>query len=164
MADYFTPTIIDPVVPNADMTPLEKLLLSHIFDSEPDGDATYFFSEQGASDMLFVTRSELESALAASESINSGANEFIKEKLAEIPPDATDVDIDLSGSTSWEFFLQDIVKRSQTLRYVTGVSSFTCSKMRPDGFGGMVVLITADAILGKSTNALLEEFLAEQFP
>ena len=33
--------------------------------------------------------------------------------------------------------------------------------MRPDGFGGMAVLITADAILGKSTNDILEDFLAE---
>jgi hypothetical protein len=34
--------------------------------------------------------------------------------------------------------------------------------MRPDGFGGMAVLITADAIRGKSTNDILEDFLAEQ--
>jgi len=33
--------------------------------------------------------------------------------------------------------------------------------MRPDGFGGMAVLITADTIKGKSTNDILEEFLAE---
>jgi hypothetical protein len=34
--------------------------------------------------------------------------------------------------------------------------------MRPDGFGGMAVLITADAILGKSTDDILEDFLAER--
>jgi hypothetical protein len=33
--------------------------------------------------------------------------------------------------------------------------------MRPDGFGGMAVLITADAIVGKSTSDLLEDFLVE---
>jgi hypothetical protein len=33
--------------------------------------------------------------------------------------------------------------------------------MRPDGFGGMAVLITRDAIVGKSTNDLIEDFLAE---
>jgi hypothetical protein len=33
--------------------------------------------------------------------------------------------------------------------------------MRPDGFGGMAVLITADAVRGKSTNDLIEEFLSE---
>ena len=72
----------------------------------------------------------------------------------------TEIEIDFSG-TSWEFIFQDIVRRSATLRYVTAVTSFTCSKMRPDGFGGMAVLITADAIVGKSTNDILEDFLAE---
>jgi hypothetical protein len=33
--------------------------------------------------------------------------------------------------------------------------------MRIDGFGGMAVLITRDAIVGKSTNDLLDDFLAE---
>lgn len=47
------------------------------------------------------------------------------------------------------------------MRYVTALSSFTCSKMRPDGFGGMAVLITADSVMGKSTHDILEDFLAE---
>ena len=80
--------------------------------------------------------------------------------MAAAPADDTEIDIDFSG-TSWEFIFQDIVRRSSTLRYVTAVTSFTCSKMRPDGFGGMAVLITADAIVGKSTNDILEDFLAE---
>jgi hypothetical protein len=37
----------------------------------------------------------------------------------------------------------------------------TRSCSRPDGFGGVAVLITADAIRGKSTNDILEDFLAE---
>lgn len=56
------------------------------------------------------------------------------------------------------------MRRSPTLDNVTVISAFTCSKMRPDGFGGMAVLITADAIKGKSTNDLLEDFLAEAEP
>ena len=66
----------------------------------------------------------------------------------------------MSG-TSIEFFLQDIVKRSATLKYVTVVSAFTCSKMRPDGFGGMAVVITADAIKGKSTDDIVNDCLDE---
>ena len=61
----------------------------------------------------------------------------------------------------WECLLQDIVRRSPTLRYVTAIASFDCSKIRPGGFGGMAVLITADRIIGKSTHDLLQEFLAE---
>ena len=33
--------------------------------------------------------------------------------------------------------------------------------MRPDGFGGMAVLVTADAIKGKSTEDILGDFLDE---
>jgi hypothetical protein len=53
------------------------------------------------------------------------------------------------------------VRRSSTLRYVTVVTSFTCSKMRPDGFDGMAVLITADAVTGKSTEDILCDLLDE---
>ena len=38
MADYFTPTDIQQTIPEADMTPLERLLLSHVFEAERDGD------------------------------------------------------------------------------------------------------------------------------
>ena len=57
-----------------------------------------------------------------------------------------------------------IVRRSASLRYVTAVSAFTCSKMRLDGFGGMAVLITASGVMGKSTNDIIEDFLNEAVP
>lgn len=160
MADYFEQTVVQQIIPTADMTPLERLLLSHIFECEPDCDGWYFFAEQSPSTMIFVTRAELQAALASSPDVESAAHLYVTEQLATANADATEIDLDLSG-TSWEFFLQDIVKRSRTLAYVSVVAAFTCSKMRPDGFGGMAVLITRDAIVGKSTNDLLEDFLAE---
>ena len=42
MADYHSPTVVQPTIPNADMTPLERLLLTRIFEAEPDGDGLYF--------------------------------------------------------------------------------------------------------------------------
>jgi hypothetical protein len=33
--------------------------------------------------------------------------------------------------------------------------------MRPDGFGGMAVLITPSAVMGKSTNDIVEDLLNE---
>ncbi len=160
MADYFEQTVVQQTIPSADMTPLERLLLSRIFQCEPDGDGCYFFAEQSPSTMIFATRTELEAALASSPALGSAAHLHVSEQLASADADATEIDLDLSG-TSWEFFLQDIVKRSATLAYVSVVAAFTCSKMRPDGFGGMAVLITRDAIVGKSTSDLLEDFLAE---
>jgi hypothetical protein len=38
MADYFTPTVIQPTIPLDAITPLARLLLSHIFNAEPDGE------------------------------------------------------------------------------------------------------------------------------
>jgi hypothetical protein len=167
VADYYTPTVLQPSIPDADMTPLERLLLSHIFEAECDGDDWYFFSEQGPADMLSIERTALDAALAASESAGeSVANSFVQEHLPDLQsgePPLSHLDLDLS-TTSWEFIMQDIVRRSPTLRYVSAVSSFTCSKMRPDGFGGAVVVISADKIVGQSTNDLLEEFIAQVAP
>ena len=167
MADYFTPTVIQQTLPEADMTPLERLLLSHIFEAERDGEGWYFFSEQGPADMILAERAALETALTESQApAENVANTLVKEHLLKpqgAEPDAQLVDLDLS-MTSWEAILQNIVRRSPTLRYVSAVSSFTCSRMRPDGFGGAVVVISADAILGKSTNDLLEEFIGRVAP
>ena len=67
----------------------------------------------------------------------------------------------ISARTSYEFIFQEIVKRSSTLNHIAIVTSFTCTKMRPDGFGGMAVLVTADAIKGKSTQDIIGDFLDE---
>jgi hypothetical protein len=160
MADYFSPTVVQPTIPNADMTVLERLLLTLIFESEPDGDGLYFFAEQAPADMIWVCRTDLEAALAASQGADSEANATIADQLSRAPTEEAEFELDLSG-TSWEFLFQDIVRRSTTLSYVTVVTSFTCSKMRPDGFGGMAVLITADAIKGKSTEDILSDLLDE---
>ncbi len=129
MAGYFSPTVIQETIPAADMTPLELLLLSHIFDAEQDGDGWYFFSAQGPSDLLYIARRELEAALAASQGAGENvANTFVIEQLsaqqtADPPPSHRDLDL---STTSWEFIMQDVVRRSAALSYVAAVSAFTC--------------------------------------
>jgi hypothetical protein len=167
MADYYTPTVIQQTIPEGDMTPLERLLLSHVFDAERDGEGWYFFSEVGPVDMTVIGRAALEAALGASGlDADNTANAFVRKLLAGPKDEGLQddhVDVDFS-KTSWASILQDIVRRSPTLRYVSAVSSFTCSRMRPDGFGGAVVVISADAILGKSTTDLIEEFIEQVAP
>jgi hypothetical protein len=160
MADYFEQTVVQQSIPETDMTPLERLLLSRIFESERDGEAWYFFAEDNPCTMIHTTRAELAESLASSPDRDSAAHRYVAERSVAVSADAVEVDLDLSG-TSWEFFLQDVVRRSQTLSYISIAAAFTCSRMRPDGFGGMAVLITADAIRGKSTNDLIEEFLSD---
>ncbi|HJU19310.1 MAG TPA: hypothetical protein VJ770_22885 [Stellaceae bacterium] len=140
----------------------ERLLLTQIFSSEPDGDGLYFYAEEGPSDLAVADRGELEKALAASRKAgDSRAAHHVANCLAQYPADEAEVEIDLSGAISWETFVQDIVRRSPRLRYVSVISSFNCSKPRPDGFGGLAVLITAACIFGKSTDDLIAEFLKE---
>jgi hypothetical protein len=164
MADYFTPTIIQPAIPAADITALERLLLSHVFNAEPDGDRFYFYADEGPADIIWLDRAPLEAALAQSQAAaGDTAPIVVAEQLARVPADNVEVELDFSDR-SWEAIFQDIIRRSPTLRYVTAVSAFTCSKMRPDGFGGMAVLITADTVMGKSTSDIVEDFLNEAVP
>ena len=160
MADYFSPTVIPEIIPNADMTKLELLLLSHIFDAAPDGDGTYFHSWQGPSDLIWVDRAELTAALDAACGSDSQVRGYVEEKLKNATSGDDIIDLDMSG-VSWEVILQDIVRRSTKLRYITVTTAFTCSKMRADGFGGMALFITADAIKACSTTEFLSDCLAD---
>jgi hypothetical protein len=139
MANYLSPTVIQQPIPVADMTPLERLVLSLIFDAEPDGEALYFHASLGPSDAIGLSIDDLPTAFEASAGIERTATTYVAERLAATPAGDTESAIDFSG-TSREFIFQDIVRRSATLRYVTAVTSFTCSKMRLDGFGGRLAL------------------------
>jgi len=142
------------------MTPLERLLLTKIFESELDGDGLYFFAEIMPVDQFELPIETLRNALAASDGVASETATFVFDQIKNIGEDDSDLEFDLSV-TSWEFIFQDIIKRSATLDHVTVVSAFTCTRMRPDGFGGMASLITADAIRGKSTEDILSDFLEQ---
>jgi hypothetical protein len=162
MADCFSPTVIQPAIPVADTTPLERLLLSHIFHVEDDPGGLYFYADEGPAATIWLDRAPLEAALAQSPvTINTGAAAtFVIEQLERVPADDVEIELDISNML-WEAIFQDIVRRSRILRYVTAVSSFTASKMRPDAIGGMAVLIAPSAIMGKSTSDIIEDFLAE---
>ncbi len=161
MADYYTPTVVQEVIPNADMTPLEQFLLSRIFEAEPDGDGTYFFSSEGALDFIWADRTELKQALDVSRDAESQVRASIKKQLADAEADDDgEIELDMSEA-SWEHILQDIVQRSSSLRYITVSAAFTCSKMRADGFGGMALFITADAVKGCSTVEFIADCLSE---
>jgi hypothetical protein len=124
----------------------------------------YFFADEGPADMIWLDRAPIDAALAQSQNtIESTAASVVTGQLAQVPADNVEITLDFSDR-SWESIFQDIVRRSASLRYVTAVSSFTCSKMRPDAFGGMAVLITASAVVGKSTNDILEDFLNDALP
>ena len=159
MADYYTSTVVQPEIPLTDMTALEHLVLTNMFSTEVIDGELYLYAEDGPSTDLFLSVREIQQALQASAGQESQLLPLLEALLAASSADATEIEVDLSG-TSYEYVLQDIVRRSRTVPYVTVVSSFTCSKMRPDGFGGCATLITPHAIEGVSTHTFLEERIA----
>ncbi|MCI4680798.1 hypothetical protein K9U39_19790 [Rhodoblastus acidophilus] len=158
MADFYSPTVIQQQIPVADITPLERLVLSHIFYAESDGETISFNAADGPATTIWLPITDLRVAFDASAKAESSAGDYVADRLTSASIVDGDIEIDFSGM-SWECIFQDIVRRSSTLRYLTAVTSFTCSQMQADGFGGMAILITADAIKGKSTEDILCELL-----
>ncbi|EKS26808.1 MULTISPECIES: hypothetical protein [Nitrobacteraceae] len=157
MASYYVPTVVQTTIPDSDMTQLERLVLSHIFSAEPDSDGLYFFAEESPAECLELDVAELRDAYRASADVDSVLIAIVADRLAEVEAGETHVELDLTV-ISWATIFQDIVRRSPTLDEVAVSSAFTCSKMRPDGFGGMAVLITADAIRSGATDEMLAGF------
>jgi hypothetical protein len=157
MVSYYVPTVVQTTIPDTDMTPLERLVLSHIFSAEPDGDGLYFFAEESPAECLELDVAELRDAHHASADVNSVLNAIVADRLAQVEAGDTHVELDLSV-ISWATIFQDVVRRSPTLDEVAVSSAFTCSRMRSDGFGGMATLITATAILSGSTDEMLAGF------
>jgi hypothetical protein len=158
MANCYSPTVVQPEIPVSDISPLERLLLDQIFSAPEDDGTLYLYAEERPSDYLIIPAKDLRKAFQASTSIPSQIASVIEDALKQSTADDDDIEIDLS-SISFEPILQDIVRRSKTLPYITVTTSFMCDKMRPDCFGGLATLITADAIIGKSTDQILQELL-----
>jgi hypothetical protein len=158
MADYRSPTVVQQMIPVSDMTSLEHLLLTNIFDAEPHDDRLYLSTYESPASLIWVSRAKLEAALAAPENVIYKKVTDFTEELQKAPAAETTIMLDVS-MMSWEEMLQNIIKRSSTLKYISAVTSYTCSKMRVDGWGGYVVLITSDMISGKGTDDILGEML-----
>jgi hypothetical protein len=168
LADYHSPTLVQPNLPAADMTPLERLILDLVFDMESEADGVYYHSWCGPSDIVTLSVDDLRAACDASRgygetSIGKQVAALLVRHDADAgddPPD--DIDVDLTDTDSgWDRMFQDIVRRSATIDEIVVTTAFTCTKMRPVGFGGSVMLIAADAIRYRSTIDMLEESRTE---
>jgi hypothetical protein len=80
-------TIIQPAIPDADMTPLERLLLTQTFSASADGDGVYFYSEEGPVDFFALSRVEIDAALAASNGTAGTVATFVAERLSRVAPE-----------------------------------------------------------------------------
>jgi hypothetical protein len=129
MPDYFQPTVVRQTIPLADMTPLENLFLSNIFDAEMKDDGVYFYAEENTNDFLTIPVAELKAAIAASAGTASNLYNALDESTTvndalASPDDDEDAEIQLDDiNVDWEVILQDVVRRSKTLRYISVVAS-----------------------------------------
>lgn len=157
MPDFFTECVVQPTIPHTDMTCLERLLLGAIFETEASDEGLYLFSRKDPTDFPSVLANELRTAHAASIDVDSRLNERVAALLDGDDVDG-EIEIDL-GEEGWAAILKDIVRRSEAIDSISVVAVFSCTRMQPDAFGGMAMLITNDAIRVKNTDDLLDEFL-----
>ncbi len=158
MADYFSQTVIRPDIPRTAMTALEYKVLGQIFDHEDVGDDVYFCAGHGPNDLLFLDLAEVKALLTEDEGVAGGLADLVRQEIAKCDADDAELELDMSA-IGFEGIFQDIVQRS-ALDHVEVEAAWTCSKMRPDGFGGAATLITADEIEAVSTAGWLEEAIA----
>lgn len=156
MADYHSPTIVRPDIPRAAMTLLEHRLLIGMFSHEGGEDEVYYFAEDYVNDLLHLDLAEVHQLLEVDPFPDSYAVTAIRDHLHKLDPAEGELALDMSV-IGYEGIFQDIVKRCDALDDVEVVAAWTCTKMRPDGFGGMATLITADAIETMSTASFLDE-------
>ena len=160
MIDYVSPTTVQQTIPLDDMTPLEIWLLSLIFDAVPADGGLYFSAYLGPKDIISIDKADLREALVASAGFSGTAQQVAAQALHEQGDKPDPIEIDVSAGW-WDRILQDIVKRSVTLDYVSVVMVFTCAKMLYDGLGGLTILITASQIRCKSLDDVLMDFVAD---
>lgn len=152
-----------PALPCADITPLERLVLSYVLDCAETDEGLELYTDTGPRNPVIVARRELIAALHAS----GGAREcllkgYIEDRvLAHLPHDdvepETPVLIDLS-SFPWQFIVQDILTRSATAREFVVIQWINDSSQRPDTFGASVSLITRNGFSHATSADLLTEF------
>lgn len=158
MTDYHSPTVVRPSIPAGAITPLELALLTAMFEHEPDGDAFYFFASEGASTMVCLDIAEVRALLADETIVEGEITAFVRDRLAQAGSDDVELELDLSDLDETHIF-QPIVRRCDDLDHVVITSAWTCSKMRPDGFGGSVTVVTADHVLWSSTHEMEAQLL-----
>lgn len=158
MADYFSQTVIRPYIPETAMTALERAVLEKMFDEELVGEEVYFCAPYGPNDLVFLDIAWVKELLDADEGIASTLADHVRGELAKADRDDPELALDMS-MIGYEVIFQDIVKRS-VLDYVEVETAWTCSKMRPDGFGGAAMLITADDVESLSTAGWLEQAIS----
>src|SRR3546814_14899548 len=114
MADYYTPTVFEPCIPLSAMLPIERLFLAQVFDEEIADETAYYYSEDGANDLIFLPAADVRAALDGAKPDTSR----LAPELLDEQPDAIlgedDLELDMCGAL-WADVLPGIVRPSPDL-------------------------------------------------
>lgn len=139
MADYHSPTVVQPDIPVAAMTPLERRLLAELFEHEGNDQAVYFFASDNVADTAWIANAELVELLGQDNGMVSRIAEVVRTEIATGDLGEDEFELDFS-TIGYDPIFQDIVRRSLDLDHVQIIAAWTCTKMRSDGFGGMATV------------------------
>ena len=168
MTDLETRSYTHPPIPLVDLTPLEKLILTHVLECSETDAGLLLFTDVGPINSVSVKRKALLDAFRASASQAASAlNAFVGSRiLALLPtsPDGEDLDIDVEVDLSefpWQFIVQDIAARSPSLPEMTVIQWTNHPSQRPDTYGASVSLITGKGIHHATSEELLNRFRSQ---
>ncbi|MDE1917623.1 MAG: hypothetical protein KGJ57_18410 [Sphingomonadales bacterium] len=153
MADYHTPTVVTPYLPSEAISLLELLVLTQMYDWEHSGDEIYFFSEVGCPFEIELEVAEVRDLIEAAPADAGRLVDLIRAQSGGLKPEQTTFKLDVSDCLNAGIF-QDILGRCPDIDHITITFGWTYSKMRSDGFGGAVTVITSDQILTETTRSM----------
>ncbi|MDB5723490.1 MAG: hypothetical protein JWQ16_244 [Novosphingobium sp.] len=159
MAEYMSPTVVEPPLSLFDLSPAEAMLLDILFATEPAGVALRYcaasrrFRFEGALGAPLVRHAVAASPPGLAVARLTAALAEAGEGAASIPVRVDDL---------CERLLQDFVRRSATCDHIVIVTAFAASDLSPEKTGGSATVITADHIDSLSTFDFVETVLAER--
>ncbi len=152
-----------PPIPLADITPLEKLILTHVLECSETEAGLVLFTDVGPVNPITVKRQALVDAFGASAAQSGSAlNAFIGSRILALLPtsaygDDIAADIDLT-EFPWQFIVHEIVARSPSLQEVTVIQWMNHPSQRLETYGASVSLITGKGIHHATSEDLLKRF------
>ncbi len=152
-----------PTLPIADISPLEKLILSKVLDCAEIDAGMELYTDTGPMNPIVVSWRELMEAMDTPDQTDKSLlKRFMRERVLSIFPVANPdpesvVFIDLS-EFPWQFVVQDIITRSPTLRELVVIQWISDPSQRPDTFGASASLITENGIFHATSEDLLADF------
>jgi len=147
MADYFTQAVFNPTI-TLEKVELELIRRCGAGADGPDEHGKYYVYVENGFWPFYTEGGEPEELLKLAREVaaSAGASTNLEE---------------ISGETMVTRMLQRALRRMPPeVKHIEGEASFTCSKMRPDGFGGAWFYITRRRIIVGGTGQELMRLVA----